>query len=60
VPYGLLIGAVNQAIALKYAYGNFGYADLLFYTPFYPILRLINVLARSRSVMSYLMGNNGK
>jgi cellulose synthase/poly-beta-1,6-N-acetylglucosamine synthase-like glycosyltransferase len=60
VPYGLLIGVVNQAIALKYAYGKFGYGDLLFYTPFYPVLRLVNVLARSRSVVSYLMGNNGK
>jgi biofilm PGA synthesis N-glycosyltransferase PgaC len=60
IPYGLLIGVVNQAIALKYAYGKFGYGTLLFYTPFYPILRLVNVLARSRSVLSYVMGNNGK
>jgi hypothetical protein len=60
IPYGLLIGVVNQAIALKYAYGKFSYGTLLFYTPFYPILRLVNVLARSRSVLSYMMGNNGK
>jgi cellulose synthase/poly-beta-1,6-N-acetylglucosamine synthase-like glycosyltransferase len=60
IPYGLLIGVVNQAIALRFAYGSYGYGSLLFYTPFYPLLRLVNVLARSRSVLSYLMGNNGK
>ena len=60
IPYGLLIGMVNQAIALRFAYGSYRYGALLFYTPFYPLLRLVNVLARSRSVVSYLMGNNGK
>jgi cellulose synthase/poly-beta-1,6-N-acetylglucosamine synthase-like glycosyltransferase len=60
VPYGLLIGVVSQAIALRFAYGSLRYGALLFYTPLYPLLRLVNVLARSRSVLSYLMGNNGK
>jgi cellulose synthase/poly-beta-1,6-N-acetylglucosamine synthase-like glycosyltransferase len=60
IPYGLLIGVVNQAIALRFAYGSYRYGALLFYTPLYPLLRLVNVLARSRSVASYLMGNNGK
>ena len=60
VPYGFLIGIVNQAIALKYAYGKRYYYDLLFYTPFYPFLRLINILARSRSTVGYLLGDNGK
>jgi biofilm PGA synthesis N-glycosyltransferase PgaC len=60
IPYGLLIGMVNQAIALRFAYGSYRYGTLLFYTPLYPLLRLVNVLARSRSVVSYLMGNNGK
>jgi cellulose synthase/poly-beta-1,6-N-acetylglucosamine synthase-like glycosyltransferase len=60
VPYGLVIGVVSQAIALRLAYGSFRYRSLLFYTPFYPLLRLVNVLARGRSVVSYLMGNNGK
>jgi cellulose synthase/poly-beta-1,6-N-acetylglucosamine synthase-like glycosyltransferase len=59
-PYGLLIGLISQAIALKFAYGSYQYGTLLFYTPLYPLLRLVNVLARSRSVLSYLMGNNGK
>ncbi len=60
IAYGLLIGVVNQAIALRFAYGSYRCGILLFYTPLYPLLRLINVLARSRSVVSYLMGNNGK
>jgi hypothetical protein len=60
IPYGLLIGVVSQAIALRFAYGSVRYKWLLFYTPLYPVLRLVNVVARSRSVVSYLMGNNGK
>jgi hypothetical protein len=60
IPYGLLIGVVNQAIALRFAYGSYRYGALLFYTPLYPLLRLVNVFARSSSVVSYLMGNNGK
>jgi cellulose synthase/poly-beta-1,6-N-acetylglucosamine synthase-like glycosyltransferase len=59
-PYGLLIGLISQAIALKFAYGSYQYRALLLYTPLYPLLRLVNVFARSRSVLSYLTGNNGK
>jgi cellulose synthase/poly-beta-1,6-N-acetylglucosamine synthase-like glycosyltransferase len=59
VPYGLLVGVVNQAIALKYAYHRHNYRSLLFYTPFYPILRLINILARSTSTTKYLVGDRG-
>jgi biofilm PGA synthesis N-glycosyltransferase PgaC len=59
VPYGLLIGAINQAIALKYAYNKHNYHALLFYTPFYPILRLINILARLTSSVKYLLGDRG-
>jgi biofilm PGA synthesis N-glycosyltransferase PgaC len=59
VPYGLLIGIINQAIALKYAYNKHNYRSLLFYTPFYPILRLINILARLTSSIKYLFGDNG-
>jgi len=60
VPYGFLVGVISQVIALNYAYGRSNYRDLLFYTPFYPFLRLINILARSRSTLNYVMGNNGK
>jgi cellulose synthase/poly-beta-1,6-N-acetylglucosamine synthase-like glycosyltransferase len=59
VPYGFLIGAISQAIALKFAYKRHNYKSLLFYTPFYPILRLINTLARLTSSTKYLFGNHG-
>jgi cellulose synthase/poly-beta-1,6-N-acetylglucosamine synthase-like glycosyltransferase len=59
VPYGLLIGIINQAIALKYAYNEHNYRSLLYYTPFYPILRLINILARLASSIKYMFGDNG-
>lgn len=59
VPYGFLIGVINQAIALKYAYNNHNYRSLLLYTPFYPILRLINILARLTSAVKYVLGDHG-
>jgi len=59
VPYGLLIGFINQAIVLKYAYNKHNYRSLLFYTPFCPILRLINILAWLTSSIKYLFGDNG-
>lgn len=58
--YGLLIGLVNQAVALKYAYGKYNHDLLLRYTPFYPFLWIINVFARIRSVIAYISGSNGK
>lgn len=58
--YGLLIGLVNQAIALKFAYGRFNHDLLLRYTPFYPLLWIINVFARIRSIIAYISGNSGK
>lgn len=59
LPYGLFIGIINQAIALKYAYHRHNYRALLFYTPFYPILRLINIFARLTSTFKYLLGDRG-
>jgi cellulose synthase/poly-beta-1,6-N-acetylglucosamine synthase-like glycosyltransferase len=59
VPYGLFIGILNQALALKYAYNKRNYHALLFYTPFYPIIRLINIFARLTSTIKFLVGNNG-
>lgn len=53
VPYGFLLGVVNQAVALKFAYDRHNYRSLLFYTPFYPILRLINIMARLTSSVKY-------
>ena len=59
IPYGFLIGIINQTIALKYAYNSHNYKSLLFYTPFYPILRLINVMARLTSSVKYFLGDHG-
>jgi cellulose synthase/poly-beta-1,6-N-acetylglucosamine synthase-like glycosyltransferase len=58
--YGLLVGLMFQAIALKYAYGKRADYKLLLYVPIYPLLWLLNVLARTKSFASYLEGNNGK
>ena len=58
--YGLLVGVVNQAIALKYAYGKFSFGRLLLYMPFYPFLWLVNAFARFRSVLIYASGGSGK
>jgi cellulose synthase/poly-beta-1,6-N-acetylglucosamine synthase-like glycosyltransferase len=58
--YGFLISITFQSIALKYAYNKHNYRDLLFYTPFYPILRLINILARLTSSIKFLFGYRGK
>lgn len=60
IPYGFLIGLINQAIALHYAYGNFNHENLLFYTPLYPVLWLVNVSARIKSIINYSIGNNGE
>lgn len=59
ISYGLLIGFINQALALKYAYHRHNYKALLFYTPFYPILRLININARLTSAVKYSVGDRG-
>jgi len=59
MPYGLLIGVINQAVALKHAYNKCNYGWLLFYTPFYPILRLLNIFARSTSSIKYFLGDRG-
>jgi len=59
MPYAFLIGVIGQAIALKYAYDRNNYKSLLFYTPFYPILRLINILARLTSLAKYFSGDHG-
>ncbi len=59
IPYNFLIGVTNQALALKYAYNKHNYRSLLFYTPFYPILRLINILARLTSSFKYFLGDHG-
>jgi cellulose synthase/poly-beta-1,6-N-acetylglucosamine synthase-like glycosyltransferase len=58
--YGLFISAVNQAFALRFAYGDYRHLKLLRYTLFYPFLWIINVFARLRSVAAYASGSDGK
>jgi cellulose synthase/poly-beta-1,6-N-acetylglucosamine synthase-like glycosyltransferase len=60
VLYGLVISFVNQAAALRFAYGDFGHMKLLSYAVFYPFMWIINVFARIRSVVAYASGSNGK
>ncbi|MEM2968247.1 MAG: glycosyltransferase family 2 protein, partial [Candidatus Bathyarchaeia archaeon] len=57
--YGLIISIVNQAVALKYAYGKLRHDRLLKYTPFFPFLWLINLFARLRSMVAYMLGSRG-
>lgn len=59
IPYGLVIGVISQFIAIKFAYGE-SKNKLLLYTPLYPLLRIINVIARCKSIFDYMTGHNGK
>ena len=54
-----LIGVVQQAIALKFAYNNYNHRRLLLYTPLYSILRLINICARFNCLIKYILGRRG-
>ncbi len=58
--YALLIGVLAQAIALRFAYGEYNHKWLLYYTPFYPILWFVNLWARLISVVRYCFGYRGK
>jgi len=60
--YALLafaVGIIYHAIALKFAYGKYNHKHLLLYTPLYYLLRMINVFARTKSLIKYLMGDRG-
>jgi cellulose synthase/poly-beta-1,6-N-acetylglucosamine synthase-like glycosyltransferase len=53
------VGVIQQAIALKFAYNNYNHRHLLFYTPLYSILRLINIGARFNCLIKYALGKRG-
>jgi len=53
------VGTVFQAVALKFSYGKYNHTNLLFYSPFYYILRIINLLAHATSLIRYLFGDRG-
>jgi len=56
----LAVGVVQQALALKFAYNHYNHRRLLWYTPLYYILRLINVLAKFTTLVQYsIMGKKG-
>jgi len=59
VPYALLIGVINQAIALKFSYDQYNHRHILLYTPLYCVLRMINVCARFTCLIKFLMGYRG-
>lgn len=59
VPYALLIGVVNQAIALKFSYDRYNHRHLLIYTPLYCVLRMINVCARFVCLVKFCIGYRG-
>lgn len=58
--YALLVGIVAQAIALRFAYGEYNHKWLLYYTPFYSILWFVNLWARLFSLAKYAFGYRGK
>ncbi len=58
--YTLAIGTGTQLIALKFAYGWSNGLSLLYYTPFYAILRFINLVARAASMTRYALGYRGR
>jgi len=55
----LIVGAVYQAIALKFAYNSFNHGKLLLYMPLYLVLRFINVFARFTCLIKYTSGDRG-
>jgi len=56
----LVVGVVQQTLALKFAYNRYNYRRLLWYTPLYYALRLINVLAKFTTLLQYtIMGKKG-
>lgn len=54
-----VIGIIQQAVALKFAYNNYNHKRLLFYAPLYGILRFINICARFSCLIRYAFGKSG-
>lgn len=56
----LAVGVVYQTLALKFAYNHYNHRRLLWYTPLYYVLRLINILAKFTTLIQYtIMGKKG-
>jgi len=60
IVYALVVGVVNQAVALRFCYGRFNWGWLLVYSPFYYILKFLNGAARLvSSAKFFLLGDRG-
>jgi len=59
IVFAIIVGTIHQAIASKFAYGQLNHKRLLLYTPFYIVMRFLNVLARCVSLAKYAMGDKG-
>jgi len=57
--YTLLVGVLLQAVALSFAYGDYNHRWLLYYTPFYAVLRFVNLCVRVVSVVRFVFGFRG-
>jgi cellulose synthase/poly-beta-1,6-N-acetylglucosamine synthase-like glycosyltransferase len=58
--YALVVGAVFQAVALRFCYGKLNWGWLLAYSPFYYILKFLNGAARLvGSARFFLFGDKG-
>jgi cellulose synthase/poly-beta-1,6-N-acetylglucosamine synthase-like glycosyltransferase len=55
----LVVGVVQQTLALKFAYNHYNYRRLLWYTPLYYMLRLVNIFAKFTTLIQYAMGKKG-
>jgi len=55
----LIVGMIYQAIALKFAYGEFNHGRLLLYMPLYLVLRFVNVFAHFTCLIKYAFGDKG-
>jgi len=57
----LMVGVIQQALALKFAYNHYNHRRLLWYTPLYYLLRLINLVAKFTTLVQYtVLGKRGK
>lgn len=53
--YALVVGAVTQAVALRFCYGGLNWGWLLAYTPFYYVLKFLNGAARLVGSVKFLL-----
>ncbi len=57
--FALLVGIIQQGIALKFSYGRYNHRHLLPYAPLYYVLNFINICAHVKSLIKYFQGDRG-